>query len=303
MVIRACGSGSLIDSGTTSQPGFSGQALIEFSRMSHETFLSYLRDIKSCPPPTNYFSPYQVQLITAERKKHAAWNRAVFALCPLVSHQKDDAQLISEKALNIFCRWIAQSDLLLWDYRDTGCFARADFISRFLYESGLPFDSISKFYILSADGKLNPPLNQWYHVAVSVISKDLREWIVDPLIDPQQAILFPEWLSRQGVDAQFICNFMQSDRSTRICFYPSNEWPLKHDSNQKFCLIKLPINTTLAGPGEEGLYFTVDDILKIKQNAIRISQYSLRIELGELSQLLSSRVRPIKRDESFLTKQ
>ena len=150
------------------------------------------------------------------------------------------------------------SEILVWDYPEDGCKARATLISRLFIACGIPQNRMSKIYVFSLGDKLNRSLfapGHIYHVAIAVRLQDKTLRMVDPFIDRNQALGLSEWLSRQGVASHLINNctaWLEKIKNPPYFSYPCTQGP-----DQVFKCISRPINTIHATksvePDEEQL--------------------------------------------------
>lgn len=139
------------------------------------------------------------------------------------------------------------SEFLVWDYPKNGCYARATLISRLFIACGIPKNRMSKIYAYSPREKLNRSLyasGHFYHVAIAVRLQDKMLMIVDPLIDPNQALGLSEWLSRQGVASHFVSNcaaWLKRFNNPQYFSFPCARWK----PDQAFMCMSNPVDTMI----------------------------------------------------------
>ena len=112
-------------------------------------------------------------------------------LTPEAVKEKVVCQPIPDKqTLDEIVRQLAQSDFLCCQFEKDGCFARSRFSGLFLHASGVPIETMSTIQInfpKNSNFKFN------FHQVLSVRLQDGSEWIVDPMLDPNQALSLSEW--------------------------------------------------------------------------------------------------------------
>jgi hypothetical protein len=103
----------------------------------------------------------------------------------VVCHQIPDKQTLDE-----IVRQLAQSDFLCCQFEGEGCFARARLSGLFLHATGVPIETMS---IVQVNYPVSPQFKYNFHQVLSVRLQDGSEWIVDPMLDPNQALSLSEW--------------------------------------------------------------------------------------------------------------
>lgn len=225
------------------------------SQMSHKAFQDFIADLGHTSGSLSF---HEIQMITNARKQHALFNRQVLIDLSIPSPnvlREAPYLALNKMTLDSLVFKFYQNESLVWDYRIDGCYARANYIGRWFRAIGINSECVSKIFIISDDNSLNHTLlkeervSQEYHVAASIRLKDGTEWVVDPLIDHTRALSIREWLLRQDVDAQFCqdCARCFEDGTIKTSSYPSDDWPPKKDSNQKFMCKKMSLFTEWVG--------------------------------------------------------
>jgi hypothetical protein len=98
--------------------------------------------------------------------------------------------------LNALVQDIARrTDLFPWEYDSSGCEHRARLAIDMLAASGIPLKNLGKQYASLPDNFNGHGWN--FHVAVLVTLADGTSWIVDPTLDPKQALDLRSWITLQ----------------------------------------------------------------------------------------------------------
>jgi hypothetical protein len=281
-----------------SPPRFDDQSFKTIAIMSHKTFEQFL---KYPEPKLSDLSFREVQIILAARKKNADQNKEILNLAPLVEPEREEHRYFDEHTLNEFVRWVSGFDPLVFDFTIDGCYARADFIGRFLMEYGIPFFSLSKIYIISTEYCLNRhlpaflgcPVAHQYHVSISVQLGDKRRMVIEPIFNQNRAILERDWLLTQGVDAQFVKDMVQQQELGKeiklFNSFPPHDRFLKIVPGQKFMICRIPINYEITNLADkQNLRYRMIDTGQIQSFSEKLFLYQAAVEMSWVMKYLPS---------------
>ena len=103
---------------------------------------------------------------------------------------------LTKDQLDIFVRVLAaKTDIFPWSYKKDGCYARAHIMLSFFILSGIPEKYLSQ--IVMVHSQTHCKCNWRYHVAPLVSLEDGTKWVIDPSLDPNQALPVNVWIDAQ----------------------------------------------------------------------------------------------------------